>query len=91
LRFPILIDAAQAQGIAKGLTKEPISLPEAEYRAEVIKFVKQLLDGGTFGIGTCDEERRVNPFRTLNLFSVESINGFTKISELLSSVANKSR
>ena len=85
-----LIDAAQAREVAKGNTKAPRSLSEPEYRVDVIKYVKQIFDGGAFGIDTCAEERRVNPLRILNLFSLESINGFTKLSELLAYVTNKS-
>ena len=86
-----LVDAAQAQGIAKGRSNEPKTLSASDYNAQVIKFVNRLYDGGEFGINTCEEERRANTLRTLNLFSVESINGFTKISELLASATSKDR
>jgi hypothetical protein len=87
-----LIDAAQAQGIAKGRWNEPKTLSASDYNAAVINYVNLLYDGGRFfGVQTCEEERRANTLRTLNLFSLESINGFTKISELLASVTAKSR
>jgi hypothetical protein len=40
---------------------------------------------------SCEDERRANPLRTLNLFSLESINGFSKVSELLASVTGKTK
>ena len=84
-----LIDAAQGQGIAKGHSNEPKTLSASDYNVEVINYVNGLFAGGAFGVDTCEEERRANPLRTLNLFSIESINGFTKISELLASVTSK--
>jgi hypothetical protein len=51
-----------------------------------IDYIYGLYDGGWFGVMSCEEERRANPLRTLNLFSLESINGFSKVSELLASV-----
>jgi hypothetical protein len=86
-----LIDAAQAQAVAKGRPNVPGTLSTAEYNNEVITYVDGLYKGGGFGIETCEEERRQNPLRTLNLFSLESINGFTKISDLIASVTPKQR
>jgi hypothetical protein len=86
-----LIDAAQAQGIARGRSNEPKALSMSDYNAAVIDYVNRLYEGGDFGVPTCEEERRLNSLRTLNLFSLESINGFTKISELLASVTAKNR
>jgi hypothetical protein len=83
-----LIDAAQAQGIAKGHSNEPKTLSASDYNVQVINWVNRLFAGGDWGVNTCEEERRENPLRTLNLFSIESINGFTKISELLASVTS---
>ena len=86
-----LIDAAQARGIAKGRTSEPKALSESAYKQAVIDYVKGSYDGGWFGVMSCEEERRANPLRTLNLFSLESINGFSNISDLLASVTGKSK
>jgi hypothetical protein len=87
-----LIDAAQAQAIAKGSPNAPSVLSTADYKKAVIAYVNTIYEGGFFGIGTCDEERRrKNPLRVLNLFSLESINGFTKLSDLLASVTTKER
>jgi hypothetical protein len=87
-----LIDAAQAQGIAKGRSNEPKALSQSAYNDEVIKYVNGLYGGDLFfGVSPCEEERRTNPLRMLNLLSLESINGFTKVSELLFSVTAKAR
>jgi hypothetical protein len=86
-----LVDAAQAQGIAKGRTNEPKALSESAFKQAVIDYVNGLYDGGWWGVTSCEEERRSNPLRTLNLFSLESINGFSKVSELLASVTGKAK
>jgi hypothetical protein len=86
-----LIDAAQAQAIAKGRTNEPKVLSEAAFNEAVIDFVNNLYSGGWWGVTSCEEERRTNPLRTLNLLSLESINGFSKVSELLASVTGKAK
>ena len=87
----ILVDAAQAQAIAKGHSNEPKTLSTSDYNSAVIAYVHRFYEGGLFGVITCEEERRLNPLRTLNLFSLENINGFVKISELLASVTAKGR
>jgi hypothetical protein len=86
-----LIDAAQAQAIGKGHTNEPKVLSEAAFNEAVIQYVNNLYSGGAFGVMSCEEERRTNPLRTLNLLSLESINGFSKVSELLASVTGKAK
>jgi hypothetical protein len=85
----ILVDAAQAQAIAKGKTNEPPSLDPAAYKLAVINYVNGLYNGSFFGPQSCEEERRLNPLRTLTLYSLESINGFTKVSDLLASVSKR--
>jgi hypothetical protein len=86
-----LVDAAQAQGIAKGRTNEPKALSESAFKQAVIDYVNGLYIGGWFGVSSCEDERRANPLRTLNLFSLESINGFSKVSDLLASVTGKAK
>jgi len=86
-----LIDAAQAQAIAKGRTNEPKTLSQEAFNDAVIAFVNRLYSGGAFGVASCEEERRTNPLRTLNLLSLESVNGFSKVSELLASVTGKAK
>ena len=70
-----LIDAAQAQAIAKGGSNAPRTLSPSAYNAAVIAYVSDLFSGGEFGVQPCEQERLKNPMRTLNLFSLESING----------------
>jgi hypothetical protein len=84
-----LVDAAQAQAIAKGRSNEPASLVGAAYNEAVISYIRGIYEGGFFGVLSCEDERRSNPLRTLNLFSLESINGFNKISDLVASVTPK--
>jgi hypothetical protein len=86
-----LIDAAQAQGVARGRTNEPKALSESAFKQAVIEYVNGLYIGGLWGVMSCEEERRTNPLRTLNLFSLESINDFSKVSELLASVTGKAK
>ena len=45
----ILIDAAQAQGIAKGHSNEPKTLTASDYNVEVINYVNGLFAGGIRG------------------------------------------
>jgi hypothetical protein len=86
-----LIDAAQAQAIAKGRTNEPKVLSETAFNEAVIDYVNGLYDGGWLGVTSWQDERRMNPLRTLNLLSLESINGFSKVSELFASVTGKAK
>jgi hypothetical protein len=80
------VDAAQAQKIAQGKTTEPSNMTKEEYNAEVIKSIYSLFDGGFFGTNQCEDEQKQSPLRKMNLFAVESLNGHTKISDLLASV-----
>ncbi|MFQ6238261.1 hypothetical protein [Sinorhizobium meliloti] len=82
-----LVDAAQAQNVAKGNPSAPSVLSTEDYNKEVRGHINYLFSGGLFGTTTCDDEQRQNPLRTLTLFEVESINGFNSLSELLKSVS----
>jgi hypothetical protein len=82
------VDAAQAQKIAQGKTTEPSNMTKDEYNAEVIKSIYNLFDGGFFGTNQCEDEQKQSPLRKMNLFAVESLNGYTKISDLLASVTH---
>ena len=80
-----LVDAAQAQAVAKGkLNASPSLTPEA-YKEAVVTYVNNIYTGGIFGPLLCEDERRMNPLRTLTLYPIESINGFSKISDLIAS------
>jgi hypothetical protein len=73
-----LVDAAQAQEVAKGHSNAPRVLLQSDYNQAVIHYFLSLIyTGGEFGVKPCEQERRENPLRTLNLFSLESVNGFT--------------
>ena len=81
------VDAAQAQKVARGNATAPSSLSKADYNKAVIEQIDRIFSGGFFwDTGSCDELQQRNPLRPLNLFAVQSINGFAKISDLLASV-----
>lgn len=82
-----LIDAAQAQNVAKGNPSAPPVLSTDDFNKEVRGHINHVFSGGSWGTLTCDDEQRQNPLKTLTLFEVESINGFNSLSELLKSVA----
>ncbi|PDT50044.1 MULTISPECIES: hypothetical protein [Sinorhizobium] len=81
------VDAAHAQAVAKGNTSAPAVLSTDDYNKHVREDINRIFDGGLFGTVTCEEEQRQNPLRQMNLFEVESINGFNSLSELLKSVS----
>jgi hypothetical protein len=85
----ILVDAAKAQSIAKGNASAPAVLSKEDYNKEVRTVVNRIFDGGLFGVNSCDEEQKQNPLRTLNVYAVDSINGYSKLSDLLASVKSK--
>lgn len=82
-----LIDAAQAQNVAKGNPSAPPVLSTDDFNKEVRGHINHVFSGGSWGTLTCDDEQRQNPLKTLTLFEVESINGFNSLSELLKSVS----
>ncbi len=86
----VWVDAAKAQHIAQGNAAAPDVLSKEDYNKEVIKRINGLFHGGFLGYNSCDEEQKLNTLRTMTLYAVESINGFSKISELFTSVKQKS-
>lgn len=85
------VDAAQAQKIAQGDTAAPSNMTKGDYNKVVIDKIEALFHGGyLFGTQLCEEAQRQNPLRKLNLFAVESLNGYTKLSDLLASVTGGS-
>jgi hypothetical protein len=80
------IDGAQAQEIAQGKPTAPSTMTNDEYNKAIIDTIYGWFRGGFFGTHLCEEEQRQSPLRKLNLFAVESLNGYTKISDLLASV-----
>ena len=85
----IWVDAAKAQQIAKGNSKAKSVLDKDEYSKVARQHIRNIFFGGFVGTQSCDDEQRANPLRLMNLYAVESINGFSKISELLTSVKAK--
>ncbi len=79
------VDAAQTQLVAKGNPKSPPVLSKDTYNRHVINAINSIFSGGSWGINACDDDQRANPLRKLTLYAVDSINGFSKISELLAS------
>jgi hypothetical protein len=77
------VDALQAQQIAKGNVGAPSAMSPNEYNQNVRQAIARIFQGGIWGTETCDQERGQNPLRKLTLFEVVSINGFTRLSELL--------
>jgi hypothetical protein len=63
-------------------------MSKADYNHEVRDRIAEIFDGDKFFSGTssCDEVERINPLRHTDLYAVESINGFTKLSDLLAPV-----
>lgn len=80
------VDAAQAQAIAKGNPSAPPVLSESDLKKEVREWLGQIYEGGYFGMATCEQTASENPLREMTLFTLDSLNGATTISELLDSV-----
>ena len=82
------VDAAQAQSIAKGNASAPAVLSKEAYAKAVMSDVANIFDGGLFGTEDCEQLRARNPLRPLELYEVDSINGFRTISELMKSIGH---
>jgi hypothetical protein len=80
------VDAAQAQKIAQGQVNEPSAMTKEIYNKAIVSQVYNLFGGSFFGTIKCEDVQRQNPLRKMNLFSVDSLNGYKKISDLLASV-----
>jgi hypothetical protein len=85
------VDAAQAQRVARGATNAPSTLSKEDYGRSIISMIYTLFRPGLFGTKDCDEEIRTNTLRTTNLYVVDSLNGFLKISELLADAVSKTK
>jgi hypothetical protein len=84
----VFVDAAQAQSIAKGNASSPPVLSPQKFNEEVISDLSRIFRGGDIvGTMTCQKLQENNPLRKLQLFEVNSINGFNSLSALLKSVA----
>jgi hypothetical protein len=81
------VDATQAQKVAKGNPVASSHLSKEDYNSAVLSHIDAIFSGGFFSEAThCDYVQQVNPLRPLNLFAVQSINGYTKLSDLLASL-----
>jgi hypothetical protein len=82
------VDARQAQLKATGAANSEVPMGKADYNHEVRDRIAEIFDGDKFlsGTSSCDEVERINPLRHTDLYAVESINGFTKLSDLLAPV-----
>jgi hypothetical protein len=67
-----LIDAGQAQAMAKGHPNEPASLVGDDYKQAVISYVDGIYNGGFFGVLSCEDERRSNPLIALQSYRSRS-------------------
>jgi hypothetical protein len=83
------VDAAQAQMLARGKVGATKVLSTKDYNEEVRNAVSRIFEGGFFGSSDCDQEQLSNPLRELKLFPLDSINGHSRISDLLNSVSAK--
>ncbi len=81
------VDARQAQLKAQGNTKYEVEMPKEEYNKLVREKVSSFFNGGFLDSSPmCDEILKANPMQKPDLFAVDSLNGFKKLSELLKSV-----
>jgi hypothetical protein len=86
----VWVDAARAQHIAQGNATVSSALSTDDYNKLVRESINIIFSGGLFGVNDCDDLQRRNSMRQMTLYTVETINGYSTISELLSSVKPKS-
>jgi hypothetical protein len=77
------VDATQAQSIARGNQKSSPVLDDSGYKNAILAQINDLYRTTIFGTVDCDELQRENTLRTLTLYSMETLNSFDKISDLL--------
>jgi hypothetical protein len=82
------VEARQAQLKATGAAGSEAPMSKADYNHEVRDKIAEIFEGERFfsGTSTCDELERNNPLRHIDFYAVQSINGFTKLSDLVASV-----
>src|SRR5262249_30881890 len=83
----VYVDARQAQLKARGNADAPASLSNEDYRRAVRQQISWIFEGAEFGTLSCDDVAKSNPLRTGDFYAVESLNGYTTLSQLLRSVA----
>jgi hypothetical protein len=65
-------------------------LSKEEYNKAVRDAINNIFTGGFFGTHMCEDELKSNPLRKTDLFAVDSLNGYNKLSDLLKSVISAS-
>jgi hypothetical protein len=81
------VDARQAQLKAQGNSKYEMEMSKEEYNRLVREKISSFFIGRFFDSSPmCDEILKANPLQKPDLYAVESLNGFKKLSELLKSV-----
>jgi hypothetical protein len=83
------VDATQAQKIARGQPRAVSNISKDDYNNSIIEEIDSLFDPGIFvDVRDCDELIKLNFMRPTQLYAIDTLNGFTKISELLASVTH---
>lgn len=83
-----IVDAAQAQMIAKGQVSAPVVLTDLEYANAVLGAVRFLLDPA-FSSSSCDIQAMWRPLVQHTLYTVSTINEQNSLSGLLASVSGQ--
>jgi hypothetical protein len=81
------VDARQVQLKAQGNPNAAIVLSKDEYNKAVRDKIEQIFSGGFFGTVSCEDVLKSNTLRKTELFAVENLNGYKKLSELLKAVS----
>jgi hypothetical protein len=81
------VDARQTQLKAQGNPTAPAILSKEEYNKSVRDEIENIFSGGFFGTPLCDDVIKANPLRKADLFAVDSLNGYKRLSELLKAVS----
>jgi hypothetical protein len=80
-----VVDAAQAQKVARGFISAEKTLDDKSFNERILSMIENLFRSSFFGSRACAAADRDNPLRDIVLFSVESINGHARMSDLLAS------
>lgn len=80
-----IVDARQAQLIARGTVDAAPSLSQPDFNSKIVDGIEALFRDNFFSSPICAVARSKSPLIDLQLYTVESINGFNKLSDLLQS------
>jgi hypothetical protein len=81
------VDARQVQLKAQGNPSAGAVLSKEEYDKAVRRDIERIFSGDLFHTPMCDDELRSNPLRKTDLFAVDTLNGYKKLSDVLRSVS----